>query len=171
MDHELSNQRSVFLFLSCSEHYCLSSFFVASKHCIRFVYFITYCVSSLKISSSCKMSVIRHIHEDYLGVEEVWRIFYFCFLYNTAKLNKAFVIVTDGFPTFWPCFLSLLSYWLAWLQWGCKDLSRQGIGPKCVMYPSRWQLSCFLSLVSWKLLFLVPFFFHEHLCYFCFSAC
>lgn len=90
MDHGLSNQRSVLLFLSCSGRYSLSSFFLASKLCIRLVYFITYCVASLKISSSCKMSVILHIHEDYFRVEEVWRIFYFCFLYNTAKLNKSF---------------------------------------------------------------------------------
>lgn len=90
VDHGLSNQRSVFLFLSCSGHYCLSSFLLASKYCIRLVYFITYCLSSLKISSSCKMSAILHVHEDYLGVEEVWRIFYICFLYSTAKLNKSF---------------------------------------------------------------------------------
>lgn len=86
MDHALSNQRYVLLFLSCKEGYCLSSFFLASNHCIRLVYFITYCISSLKIS--CKMLVVILVYEDYFRGEAKYEEYFICFLYNTA--NESF---------------------------------------------------------------------------------
>lgn len=88
MDHALSNQRYVLLFLSCKERYCLSSFFLASNHCIRLVYFITYCISSLKIS--CKMLVVILVYEDYFRGEAKYKEQFICFLYDTAKLNESF---------------------------------------------------------------------------------